>query len=366
MPSTRATLGALKRDARYRSLALAAFRHRRPVVAYVGWTGEGNLGDESMFAMHQSVLGLAVDLVPIPIVDNNVVLRTLAGRIDGICLGGGTLIANGFFRHGLEAVMTAAPSARRFMIGVGSESAAYSVGRRANIDQEFAKWRPLLAEFDQVRVRGPLSVQTLGGIGVSAVHTGDPALLLPRLPVDPVDGLVGLNVGITDDQWGGGHLPPADLLNSLIDTTLGMGASVRLLPTTEADFAFMTDVVRARPDQHLEMMTKMPSVPELLHAMAGCRTVIGMKLHALILAASQRVPVIAIEYRPKCRDFMATLGLEDVCFRTDDIDVPRIQRALDHHLERAGSLSAEIGASVDAQAKALREAAAVEVLGLAT
>ena len=45
---------------------------------------------------------------------------------------------------------------------------------------------------------------------------------------------------------------------------------------------------------------------------------LGQKLHATVLACVNRVPSVMIEYRPKCRDFMASLDLERYVIRTDE------------------------------------------------
>jgi len=51
-----------------------------------------------------------------------------------------------------------------------------------------------------------------------------------------------------------------------------------------------------------------------------CSVFLGMKLHATILALCSHVPSIMLEYRPKCRDFMASVGLERYCIRTDELE----------------------------------------------
>jgi polysaccharide pyruvyl transferase WcaK-like protein len=46
---------------------------------------------------------------------------------------------------------------------------------------------------------------------------------------------------------------------------------------------------------------------------------VSMKLHAGILAAAANVPFVSLEYRPKCRDFGASLGWEEFLIRTDQL-----------------------------------------------
>jgi polysaccharide pyruvyl transferase WcaK-like protein len=46
-------------------------------------------------------------------------------------------------------------------------------------------------------------------------------------------------------------------------------------------------------------------------------TYVGTRLHSVALATCDYVPSIMLEYRPKCRDYMASIGLEDWTLRTD-------------------------------------------------
>ena len=52
---------------------------------------------------------------------------------------------------------------------------------------------------------------------------------------------------------------------------------------------------------------------------------VGFKLHGVVLSFCAGVPSFMIEYRPKCRDFMESIGAEDFVTRAD-------QLSLDHFL----------------------------------
>jgi polysaccharide pyruvyl transferase WcaK-like protein len=51
---------------------------------------------------------------------------------------------------------------------------------------------------------------------------------------------------------------------------------------------------------------------------------VGIKLHAVALAMCTNVPSLMIEYRPKCREFATTLGVERFCVRSDSLDVAQM------------------------------------------
>jgi polysaccharide pyruvyl transferase WcaK-like protein len=65
--------------------------------------------------------------------------------------------------------------------------------------------------------------------------------------------------------------------------------------------------------------------PQLyLHEVRSVSTFVGMKLHAVALATCAYVPSVMLEYRPKCRDYMTSIGCEDATIRTDSFCADRV------------------------------------------
>lgn len=62
---------------------------------------------------------------------------------------------------------------------------------------------------------------------------------------------------------------------------------------------------------------------EMVRQTADCDLIIGMRLHSLIYAASQLVPMVGISYDPKIDHFLRRLGMEPA-FRTDRPEPERI------------------------------------------
>jgi polysaccharide pyruvyl transferase WcaK-like protein len=205
--------------------------------------------------------------------------------------------------------MRAAPDAPRVMLGPGGLPGTPGPRRRAGVLDEVAAWRPLLGEFDRIRVRGPLSQATVTSMGLEADVVGDPALALPDQSSGPVDGTpptgrarVGVNFGVTDDLWGGDH--------------------VELIATTVQDRVHLVDVAAecARAGTPVAGPNAV-GLAELDEALHRCTIVLGEKLHALVLAARLGIPTLALEYRPKCRDFQLSIGRGEQVLRTSDVTV---------------------------------------------
>ncbi len=70
--------------------------------------------------------------------------------------------------------------------------------------------------------------------------------------------------------------------------------------------------------------------------MDGLSVVVSMRLHGLIFAAQAGIPVVGIAYQPKCRRFMAELGLEEYCLALDEAD--RLAETVASALERRESI----------------------------
>jgi polysaccharide pyruvyl transferase WcaK-like protein len=49
-----------------------------------------------------------------------------------------------------------------------------------------------------------------------------------------------------------------------------------------------------------------------------CDVFVGIKLHSVILSYCANTPAIMVEYQPKCRDFMASIDMEQYNVRVDE------------------------------------------------
>jgi polysaccharide pyruvyl transferase WcaK-like protein len=304
-----------------RGLGYARLVPRRAVTPYVGWIGEGNLGDEAMYRAHRALLP-ELELVGVPQY-RFAASRALAHvpwlRCQAICLGGGTLVGNGHFRQSLEQVIAIWPDAPRFAIGVGVEDPDYREGRRHGVQEELRRWPELLRGMAALTVRGPRSQAVLAGLGHHAEVVGDPALQLALPTPPPVEpGLVGLNVGVVDDQWGSDPRTFRRAVLAAANQILATGRRLQLVSTYTPDDAFLHDLAAELGPG--AAFTAAPTVDQVMAAFARCEVVVAHKLHAAILAAAVATPAIALEYRPKCRDFQESVGRGEYVMRTDALD----------------------------------------------
>ena len=81
------------------------------------------------------------------------------------------------------------------------------------------------------------------------------------------------------------------------------------------------------------------------------RLFVGIKLHAVALAMCANVPALMVEYRPKCLEFMNTMGMGRFVVRSDAITVAGLETLT----ETLNSEGQEISASIRAAMVPVRQ-----------
>lgn len=297
-------------------------------VAYVGWNGRGNTGDDAIFeAVTEGLAPVAVETFPVYAAE---LARSLAAgsparfRRSHLVLGGGTLVGRSVWRKSLT--LKAFPLVRRrprFLIGAGVEDPEFQ-GRHSFSDggRELERWPAILDRFDRVTVRGPRSKELLAGVGVAAHVVGDPALLLspPAPACRPAGKVVGVTLGYGDDLWGHDPRRVSVAVVTCLRELIACGWQVRLLCMNDEDREAHAAVARGLSGQSDAVSVEMADTPAAyLQAASECTVVLAERLHALVLAAGAGTPIVALEYQPKCRDFLASVDWERWSLRTDSV-----------------------------------------------
>lgn len=144
-------------------------------------------------------------------------------------------------------------------------------------------------------VRDRASLETLRGLGLQGELGGDPALLLtPGAGVQPGDAVLLAPRGDVQDATAG-----------LRQTVAGLrAAGVR---TVALSLHPHVDDGAARSLGADELISTSDPV-RALDSIAACRAVVGVRLHAVILAAAAGVPFVGVAYDPKVSGFCTDAG----------------------------------------------------------
>ncbi|WP_432570287.1 polysaccharide pyruvyl transferase family protein [Kineococcus sp. SYSU DK005] len=341
-------------------------------TAVCGFYGRANLGDEAILAgmcdalaaarPGESVLALSadpagtrrqhgVDAAPLRVGARRParlgaartaarrarLARTLLSR-DGFVLGGGDLLRDSptqeVVRGWLEPLELARTLRRRTaVVGV-------SVGDLWKRSSEDAVRRALDGTAFVVARDAP-STERLRALDVQAPLDTAPDLALRVFPPDdgsalragaPPRVLVSVR-GLADRADGAAparHRAAVGQLAAALDELAREGAQVELVPfrslpaslqPVDDDYVASLEVAhRAREGHRFTVHRHVPDVAALRELLRGASLVVGMRLHAVIVAVGAEVPVLGVSYDRKVRNFCEEVGLGSSCWDTDDLD----------------------------------------------
>ncbi len=300
-------------------------------VAYVGYTGKNNLGDEAMLAATRLLLpwgGLAPDLTD--------------PRL--LVVGGGTLVNAD--RYYLTRILRQdAPTSERAMLGTGVRSPEFW-----GVTEPMEEWKAFVDSALYAGVRGPDSVRHLAALGVADEVDvfGDPALALSApAGVERVPGrVVVCPLFAAGSLWGEDDGAAFTALAALIRRLRREGREVVAMSAFPEDDRWLLTLMRDAGAPDLPYLAGYADLDDTLRCLASADLVVGERLHASVLAAACGVPFVAVEYRPKVRDFARSVGMEQAVVRSDEMH--RLDEVVTWALGERDTVAAALGAAVEA------------------
>lgn len=283
-------------------------------------------------------------------------------RADLFLSGGGSLLQDVTSAHGIFYYLGVVRMAQ--MLGKKTMFIAQGIGplKRA--------WsrrlvRSVANRLSAVTVRDPDSAEILREIGVTRPPlevTADPALLLKAPPAP--QGAGGI-FGVALRPWGGQEGVAAHVADACASVLSGRRALLLpMQPESDKPVAeqFAEQFAHGRHQEdhsgnRATLCSTEKGLTPLLANIASCDLMIGMRLHALILAAAGGIPSVALSYDPKVAAFMQASGQGDAVYDLVRSD-PDALAAL---LERVWAGRAARGAALRAALPSLRAQAARNV-----
>jgi polysaccharide pyruvyl transferase CsaB len=385
----------------------------RSRIIILGWYGSDNTGDE---ALAQVIVGqlkrhgfddlTALSTNPertsqrlgIPSASRRLLnpgtIRALIGA-KALILGGGGLIQDGTSAYNLPiyaayVILAKLLGVRVIGWGLGAEPLWTLLGRLCA--------RLICNCSDYFSVRDAISKRLLERAGVAPGKvkvTADPAILLEPEPLEgdcPPDGKPTIifclrHLPVIQPGFRLVYLLPVSVRHrlgierrqepgraeGLVEVTAcgirvatqELGARAVLLPLWPGRDDEMLDVIEAAalamgvPEDAMQR-ARIEDVPGKLAAFVGrADLLVSMRLHALIFAAGQGVPMLAISYAHKVRGFMQELGFERWVVEVETRTPPRDE--LETKLRRLWSMRHEESKRLAEAAEREREIAAMDV-----
>lgn len=327
------------------------YQKNRRCLPYAGWVGYGNLGDEAMYSAFNMLFRNNNSFPFMPTTVQLKVLRNVRKKFGALALGGGTLIGRDAFKDIISfAVSSHIPF---FTFGTGVLNPTFWGENNLQMNE----WVPLLKKCKFVGVRGEVSKEILVKCGVENVKVvGDPALFFSGEHYD-LDMNVGKKIGINIGNITGGEIWG----ESMGCVRVLMAEVIAKLIADNFDILFF-NVSKKDAIAHEEIMQliglKLPQkfytdVCAYLKDVKTCTAFIGMKLHSVILAYAAYTPVIMIEYRPKCYDFMHSVDRLKFNIRSSEIVPEKILELVDECVRNRKKLVEEQVAKCDDYKKRL-------------
>lgn len=285
-----------------------------------GYYGLGNLGDEAILAglapaVAQRGLELTVlsgDPQATTVLHGVRAVNRVAGapgallRADALVSGGGGLLQDATSGRSLDYYLGLLRAAK--LLGKRTAVFAQSLGPLS------ASGRHKVARALRgvpVAVRDAPSLQLAAELGLSATLVADPALLLP-LPdtTVPIGGAARSDQALVLLIPRGGHERFNAALTTIAEALVAQGERVCALAMHPSlDDAAVAGLRAAVP----AVETVRAATPQqALALIASAALVVSVRLHGCILAASARVPFVALSYDPKVAGFAELAGAEVV------------------------------------------------------
>jgi polysaccharide pyruvyl transferase CsaB len=347
-------------------------------IALSGYYGFDNSGDEAvlqsiLFALQEQGEQQGIQIEPIVLSANPEKTTEMYGvkayhrmkpgsllkalrESDGLISGGGSLLQDATSSKTIPYYLAVLKIAQ----WLGKPTFIYSQGIGPVSRPMFYGWiRSVFKRCKVVTVRDTESADLLGRMRLPRERitvVPDPVMGLPlRGGVAPDAGVSGgsasavRTIGVSVRFWNEDRSELEALARSL-QVLLAARTDVRLrflpfhLPSDEVASQFVIDRLGDHKNR-AEMLRGITHPQDMLAQVAGCDLMIGMRLHSLIYAASQYVPMVGISYDPKIDQFLHRLGMKAAA-STSEFDTQRFAEEalglLDQHEQWAAASRAAI------------------------
>jgi polysaccharide pyruvyl transferase WcaK-like protein len=295
---------------------------------YLGWLGHHNLGDEALYDCIKYLFKNSCSFF------NAANIYRMPGflkqnlQFDILFLGGGTLINRA--DDVIDSLKTMQQYSHRrivFGTGVANDDFWNTISPRPNRNHD---WKDFLDSCDFLGVRGPYSLASLNKMGISRARiVGDPVLQFSDNAVTPKKKrkAIGINIGNTNGVlWGGSDAALENLICSFSLSLLESGWHVSFVNVYDKDLAPLQRMIARQPWASRVAIHDFSNggYERVRRFYRELDIFVGEKLHSSVFAACAYTPFISLEYRPKCKDFCASLNYERFNVRVDQVQIPML------------------------------------------
>lgn len=293
----------------------------RPIIIYIGgYPAIPNIGDVALYLSYKKLFP-SYKFIHFKGGKFETFLFSLTNKKVIPILAGGTLINHMCLRELKQAVQIWGDF---YVLGTGAAQTSYWEKQKNYIEQK-DEWSELLKRAKQLGVRGELSVSQLTEQGLSSFVFGDPVFQYATENSSKNGKNIGLNVGKSLGYVQGGEGNLETLFENLAQELKEKGYKITWFVVCPEDMAITQKLAHKiggdvfadfyNPKKYMSRYKKM-------------NYFIGTKLHAVCFALCESIPSIMIEYRPKCRDLMMSVEMEQYSFSPENLDITKVMGTL--------------------------------------
>ena len=254
--------------------------------------------------------------------------------------GGGSLIQNVTSRRSLWYYLYTISAAKR----LGNAVMMYGCGIGPIVDNRDDKLirRVLNNDVDVITLRESYSLSELEHLGVKGpkmIVSSDPALSLPASSFDRVSeelskyGLdpEGKYVCFSVRNWAGFAQKASIFAEAADYVSERLGLTPVFILVNRQEDGEATEAVRSLMRTTTAVISESMDSALTIGVLSRMSVVVSMRLHGLIFAASQGVPLVGVSYDPKVTAFLDSVGNEN-CLQFEDMTSKELRTMIDRAL----------------------------------
>lgn len=192
------------------------------------------------------------------------------------------------------------------------------------INKKFNRYltKLVLNKVDIITLRDNMSRDYVEGLNVKNKEiyvTADPVFTLEPSPKNVIDKIFsdegipteGQLIGISVREWKKAENLEEKVANTIDYLIKNYGASVVLIPMHyPEDLEFSNKVLNLVNEDGCYLLKKKYSVEEIMGVIRELDIIVAMRLHSLIYAATQSIPMVGLVYDPKVEGILDSIGMK--------------------------------------------------------
>ena len=335
-------------------------RAKRDGVVICGAYGRGNAGDDAILeAILQEMRGIDPDM-PMTVLSKNPKNTRLTYRVRALhrsnipgwhramarsrlyINGGGSLIQDVTSRRSLWYYLHNIATAKR--LGCKVQMYGCGIGPILRDSHKDLAAKVLNRSVDVITLREPDSLHELEAIGVSKPRillTADPALILAPAPEDEVDSAL-LQAGIQPHgryicfalrHWKGFDEKAALFGQAAEYAYRQHGLTPVFVSVERHSDPSAARLAAAGVKCPCHFLVNAGDAGDIIGVLSRMQVIVSMRLHALIFAAGQGVPLVGVVYDPKVSAFLKYIG-QDLFVDLAKLEAEDLERMIDAAVEK--------------------------------